>query len=201
MNTAPAATQSSDMREIILDAAQQRLLAYGYHKTTMAEIAEDAGMSAANLYRYFRNKLDLVADCAARCMDERLERLRLIAGDETQPPTERLRRYVHELLDDSHALAGPDSRIGELVDQVTRERPDLIHSRNAIHYELLGSIIEAGTRRGDFAVGDTAAAACAIHSALTLFEVPLFVGLYPRTEFEQRADLVINLLINGLLPR
>lgn len=202
MTTASARAQTApEPRETILDAAQHRLLAYGYHKTTMAEIAEDAGMSAANLYRYFRNKLDIVADCAARCMDERLERLRVIAGDDSVPPSDRLRRYAHEMLDDSHALAGPDSRIGELVDQVTRERPDLIHSRDAIHFDLLRSILDDGVERGEFDIDDSDAAARAIFSALTLFEVPLFVGLYPRDEFERRADLVINLVLTGLLPR
>ena len=62
MSTATAHSPSELVREAILDAAQARLLRFGYHKTTMSEIADDAGMSAANLYRYFRNKQDIVAD-------------------------------------------------------------------------------------------------------------------------------------------
>ena len=47
MTTASARAQTApEPRETILDAAQHRLLAYGYHKTTMAEIAEDAGWRA-----------------------------------------------------------------------------------------------------------------------------------------------------------
>jgi hypothetical protein len=35
--------------DIILQAAVNRFSEYGYNKTTMTEIADDAGMSAANM--------------------------------------------------------------------------------------------------------------------------------------------------------
>jgi len=46
-----------------MDAARGRFRTYGPGKTTMAEIAGDVGMSAANLYRYFDNKHELVEAC------------------------------------------------------------------------------------------------------------------------------------------
>ena len=80
------------VRENILDAAQARLLRFGYHKTTMAEIADDTGMSAANLYRYFKNKQDIVAECTARCVDERLHRPRAVARDDSRGAFRERRR-------------------------------------------------------------------------------------------------------------
>lgn len=73
MPSTEAQAQPHEIREAILTAAQTRLLRFGYHKTTMAEIANEAGMSAANLYRYFKNKQDIVAECADRCIDDRLQ--------------------------------------------------------------------------------------------------------------------------------
>jgi AcrR family transcriptional regulator len=61
MHRAASHPQPVDARLQILDAAHRRFSAYGFGKTTMAEIADDVGMSAANLYRYFENKLDLGA--------------------------------------------------------------------------------------------------------------------------------------------
>ncbi len=46
----------NQVRARILEASQGRFRQYGYNKTTMAEVAKDCGMSAANLYRYFENK-------------------------------------------------------------------------------------------------------------------------------------------------
>jgi len=50
---------NEETRQLILDAAFERFGHYGYNKTTMVEIAQDVGMSAANLYRYFENKQEI----------------------------------------------------------------------------------------------------------------------------------------------
>jgi TetR/AcrR family transcriptional regulator, repressor for uid operon len=50
----------------ILDAAQHCFAQTGFHRTTMADIAAQAGMSAGNLYRYFASKDAVVAQLCAR---------------------------------------------------------------------------------------------------------------------------------------
>ena len=202
MSTATAHSPSELVREAILDAAQARLLRFGYHKTTMSEIADDAGMSAANLYRYFRNKQDIVAECTTRCIDERLGRLRAVVRNETLSARDKLRRYALELVDDSHELTAADSMMGELVDAVTRAEPDLLHSKFRAHYDLIAEILDAGNQAGEFSVADIHATARYIFTTFAFFDVPLFVGLYERREFAERANGVVDLLINGLMaPR
>jgi len=199
MTSAPV--QNGDTREQILDAAQARLLQYGYHKTTMAEIADDVGMSAANLYRYFRSKEDIAAGCAARCLNERLARLRTIAERAGGDAASRLTDYALELVADSHALAGTDSKIGELVATITRQRPALVHEKLGAHEHLIARILADGAARGELAVSDAEDTARQVLGALMLFDVPLFVGLYPRAEFERRARATVALLLTGLRPR
>ncbi|MFP6681090.1 MAG: TetR/AcrR family transcriptional regulator [Gammaproteobacteria bacterium] len=190
-----------EIREAILTAAQTRLLRFGYHKTTMVEIANEAGMSAANLYRYFKNKQDIVAECANRCIDDRLQSLRAIVRDSNLSPTEKLLTYAAELVADSHALTGSDSMIGELVDTITRERRDLLRSKHMIHYSLINEILVAGNTSGEFAVDDIDTCARNIFSAFALFDVPIFIGLYDRDEFDARAEGVVRLLLDGLRPK
>ena len=60
MNNSVQSIDNDDPAEIILAAAVNRFSNYGYNKTTMAEIAEDAGMSAANIYRYYKIKKKLL---------------------------------------------------------------------------------------------------------------------------------------------
>ena len=50
----------------ILDAAQTCFVRSGFHRTTMQDVANEAGMSAGNLYRYFRSKEAIVAGLAER---------------------------------------------------------------------------------------------------------------------------------------
>jgi AcrR family transcriptional regulator len=50
-----------DRRRDILDAAERRFARAGFHRTTMQDVAAEAGMSPGNLYRYFASKEALVA--------------------------------------------------------------------------------------------------------------------------------------------
>jgi TetR/AcrR family transcriptional regulator, repressor for uid operon len=45
-----------DRRTRILDAAETCFVRSGFHRTTMQDVAAEAGMSAGNLYRYFPSK-------------------------------------------------------------------------------------------------------------------------------------------------
>ena len=52
--------KSKERKQRILDVAKKRFLHYGYKKTTMDEIALDAGMSKASIYQFFTNKEDIL---------------------------------------------------------------------------------------------------------------------------------------------
>jgi TetR/AcrR family transcriptional repressor of mexJK operon len=57
-----ASTQPHDrIRDGILEAARKRFLRFGAPKTTMDEVAREAGCSRTTLYAHFRNKGDLYA--------------------------------------------------------------------------------------------------------------------------------------------
>lgn len=52
-------TETLDRRTTILDAAFKVFLAYGFKRTTMADIADAAGISRPALYLEFKNKADI----------------------------------------------------------------------------------------------------------------------------------------------
>lgn len=54
-------SRREEKRRRILEAAADCFARRGFHGTGMAEICEAAGMSAGNLYRYFRNKEAMIA--------------------------------------------------------------------------------------------------------------------------------------------
>jgi AcrR family transcriptional regulator len=57
---------SSERRRQILDAAERSFSRAGFHRTTMQDVAAEAGMSPGNLYRYFPSKDALVAGLCER---------------------------------------------------------------------------------------------------------------------------------------
>ncbi|MGY2051134.1 TetR/AcrR family transcriptional regulator [Methylobacterium sp. JK268] len=57
---------AEERRGRILDAAERCFVRGGFHRTTMQDVAAEAGMSPGNLYRYFPSKDAIVAGLAER---------------------------------------------------------------------------------------------------------------------------------------
>jgi TetR/AcrR family transcriptional repressor of uid operon len=59
-------SQAGERRTRILDAAERCFVRAGFHRTTMQDVAAEAGMSPGNLYRYFPSKDAIVAGLSER---------------------------------------------------------------------------------------------------------------------------------------
>lgn len=187
-----------ETRQQILEAAESRFSRYGYNKTTMAEIAVDTRMSAANIYRYFQNKEDIAAACASRCIQERLDRLHSAIHQPGLSAVGQLLAYVLTTLQVSSEMAMGNEKIHELVGTITTNRKDLIYERIDAENALLAEILTHGNETGEFSINDVIATARSVHTALVIFDVPIFMGLFPYVEFEERAKAVVKLLVAGL---
>ncbi len=198
MKNAALAIDKLDTAQIILEAAVTRFSEYGYNKTTMIEIAEDTGMSAANIYRYFKNKEEIAATCAKNCMCERADMLKAVVRNSKLSATEKLEQYVYSTLRISQEMAIENKKIDEIVAEITKNRPNLVHEKINNEHALLIEVLSYGNQTGEFNVDDVAETASAIHSMLVLFDVPMFMSLFTKEEFEKKAESVIKLLIAGL---
>ena len=187
-----------DTRSQIVEAAHTRFSHYGYGKTTMAEIATDTGMSAANLYRYFESKQDIIAECANRCMCERVDRLRAAIRKPGISAVEQLQTYVLTDLNISHEMAEDDEKISELVNNITLQRPDMVYRKIEAENALIAEILSYGNETGEFAIDDITNTASTIHMSLVVFNVPTFMSLYSLEEFKEKATSIINLIVTGL---
>src|SRR5688572_16658198 len=73
-----------DRRTHIINAAERCFVRAGFHRTTMQDVAAEAGMSPGNLYRYFPSKDALVAGLCGRDRAElarEFQEMREGAGD------------------------------------------------------------------------------------------------------------------------
>jgi AcrR family transcriptional regulator len=188
-----------DISSQIVEAAHARFRHYGYGKTTMAEIAADTGMSAANLYRYFKSKQDIIAECANRSMCERVVRLRAAVRKPESSAIEQLKDYVLTDLTISQEMAENDEKISELVNTITRERADLVYRKIEAETTLLAEILSHGNETGEFAIDDINKTASTIFMSLVVFNVPTFMSLYSLEEFKEKAVSVIELIVTGLV--
>ncbi len=80
-------------RDEIIDAARKCVAKRGFHAASMAEIAESAGMSVGQIYRYFANKEAIIHAIVEKIMARRME---WMEKDNTEPdlPTVMMRRML-----------------------------------------------------------------------------------------------------------
>jgi len=199
--TTPAADLTEDTRARILAAASQRFAQFGYNKTTMAEIAQDCDMSAANLYRFFKNKLDIGANLACGCLDTKLMMVKEIIQQDHRPAADRLYDVVLHILHYTHGQWSNDPRMNEMVNAICDARMDIVDNYKGNEHGLLVALLEDGVKQDEFASMDVEDVAHAISTALTAFNMPLLMPLYSVEHFESRAKSVVRLLLTGLIKR
>ncbi len=87
--------------KLILDAALELFATYGFHGTTIDQIAGKADLSKPNLLYYFRNKEHIYTALLERTMDGWLDPFRAI--DPEGDPIEELAAYVSAKMEMSFA--------------------------------------------------------------------------------------------------
>ena len=188
----------TDPADVILEAAINRFSEYGYNKTTMAEIAEDASMSAANIYRYFKNKQDIAVVCARNNVDDRINLLKQAIRNPALTAAQKLESYALTTLRFTHDKALENKKIDEICSEITKHRPDLVHHKVNNEQALLMEILAYGNQTGEFNIDNVVETAEAIHAMLIVFDVPMFMHLFSWEEYENRARVAVQILLSGL---
>ena len=201
MSGARNAKSPEQMREEILQAAFARFSQYGFGKTTMAEIAGDCQMSAANLYRFFASKQDIGVALAFQCLGEKEQRLRDVIQRPGITASERLLAFVLELFDYVHEQFDSRPRVNELVEAMAAERMEVIKAHTDQLRALLVVIMQQGQETGEFDIKDVTTAAETVMAATKMFHTPYFITWYKKDEFVHLARSVVDLLIRGLARR
>ena len=131
--------------EKIIDAARKRFRYYGINKTTMQEIAADAGVAVGTLYLYFSNKDDLVVACAEDFVERHRRQAEAILADGT-PAEQKLRAYVLARFRESKDIRTGSRHAVELAQAVMRVKPDRIHEEGQMMAQTITAILERGVR-------------------------------------------------------
>lgn len=88
MTSAPQQERSRLTRQRLLDATVDCLAELGWNGTTVAVVAERAGMSRGAAQHHFRTRMDLLSAVVDEIIDVRLAEMRRIAETTARPDTE-----------------------------------------------------------------------------------------------------------------
>lgn len=184
-------------RARLLAAAERRFKHYGYAKTTMVEIASDCAMSHANVYRFFRNKADIVDAIAADWLRKSEKICREVAR-RPLPAKRRLVDFVIELHRWKRRAYLRDARAHEMLAAASYEGRPFIGVHLGVLADILVEIIEDGNALGEFTVRDPRLLANIIGDATMKFCDPRLVEQYSDQPLESQARDVMRVLIDGL---
>jgi len=127
---APRRLPDDERRVNILEAAERAFVRYGFQAATMAQVADEAGMSAGNLYRYFPSKEAIVEGLCLADQVARSESFAALTGADDLRAAMRfaLREHVlakprekAQLIVEIWAESGRNARVAEFTRQLDRD--------------------------------------------------------------------------------
>jgi AcrR family transcriptional regulator len=131
----------------ILDAARAQFALRGYEATTVRNIAEAAGITASNLYRYFESKESMIVEILGDFSDRLLDAYKQVIG--AGAPVVETIDAILGVLDQAGRLFGAETEIlrgyARLVQAGTADR----YQQGAqIRFDQLVGVIANGVRDG-----------------------------------------------------
>jgi AcrR family transcriptional regulator len=193
-------TVPTNTRDAILDAAGVLLGRFGYHKTTMDDLATEAGIARRTLYLHFRCKDDIFLARIDRVVERLLSEERHVADGEGDA-LQRLQRLV--VLRVQYRLDVVKDYTKSLDEIFAALRGPYLERRaswSAAEAAVIARVLEQGREQGLMVFDDaneTARALIAATNALIPYSLST-KELGSRREIERTLARVVDLLVNGL---
>lgn len=186
-------------RARVLESAERLFREYGYHKTTVADIARALGMSPANVYRFYDSKraiFEAVAINLLHVVETALGKIVAMAA----PAELRLRTFLETDRELSQQYFVGNSRIRDMVGVAISERWAAIDAHAEATRAMVEQIIRDGVAEGAFHTDDPATASACVMMSWLRFCHPLLIELPPLPHGPQPgqlADFIVSALTGG----
>jgi len=187
-------------REQILQAAERLLKHYGPHKTTVADVAREAGVGVGSVYLEFDSKDAIIEELSRSRYRAVLDAMRKTAGKASRPFRDRLTAALDARLEAYFALADEGAHACDLVhcmSSAVKSASDGFHTEQLA---LFTDLLEGGKKSGEFALRDPEKTARTLLRAYISFTPPWIFGK-DRDELRRAMADLHTLVSNGLLDR
>lgn len=192
-DTAPADTR-------LLAIAADQLKEFGPRHITVVGIADAAGMTHANVYRYFTNKAALIDAVAGQWLREMEATIADIA-DSPDPADDKLERLIQAWARVHRDLLKEDRHLFDVYCTATETSRPLVRKHRARMRQLIERVLDEGIVTGKFEPRDREKAHAFISDAVYRFINPLTVRLdaeVPQDILDQRLATMIRVVLRAL---
>lgn len=192
--------RSLDPKATLLAVAAAHLRLNGARRVRLVAVAQEAGMTHANVYRYFASRDEMLDAVAAQVLKPVETYLADMAGA-PDPADDKLERMVFALARAYRELFEREpNTFGLYAAAVTEGRP--LARRHLGHVRrVFGDAIEEGAAAGVFDVSDKDAALALVNDALHRFIHPASIiadAHRPRATIEQRLHISVGVILRVL---
>jgi len=187
-------------REDILRAAARIFREYGFHGTTVQQIADAVGLQKGSLYHHIASKEELLHEVMMAGLTQLGERLEAVASS-SLPPIEKLRQLIETHI--CYAAENLDIATVVLFEHRAMlgfpERRDEYVSRRDFFESQFRTAIQEGVDNGDFVQVDVPIVAQALlgaHNWLVMWYRP-----GGRLSAQEIASIIADAFLHGLLAK
>jgi AcrR family transcriptional regulator len=143
-----ARIRTGDKRKDILEAALTLFMREGIAKTSIEAIAKDANVAIGTVYLYFKNKDNIVAECADQFAEEHL--LETTQLDLKNSSKAEIRKYLLSRYRKWRRVSDGSPQAAELAQAVLRLRPERMLEFERLFIQTLARLIQNGMDRNFF---------------------------------------------------
>jgi len=184
----------------LLTIAAQQLRAHGAKAVTVVGVAELAGMTHANVYRYFPSKAALIDAIAGRWLKS-LEAAAAEIADAPDPADDKLERLIQALAGAQRQLLAENRHLFDVYCDATETSRALVRKHRARLRQLIERVVDEGIATAKFDPRDRERALGFISDAAFRFINPLAVRLdaeVPQDILDQRLAAVVRVVLRAL---
>jgi len=167
-------TDRDETRARILEVAEEHFRRIGYHKTSVADIASELGMSPANVYRFFPSRDAINESICGRVVNEVADIAFAIARTNA-PAMEKLDQLMTAVHRHNKMTLVKQKHMHDLIVAAMQENWAIIKAHIERMVTIFEGIIREGIAAGEFEVEDAAEAARAVKSAFMPFFHPILI--------------------------
>ncbi|PVE25984.1 TetR/AcrR family transcriptional regulator [Microvirga sp. KLBC 81] len=184
----------------LLAVAADQLKRFGPRHVTVVSIADAAGMTHANVYRYFASKAALIDAVAGQWL-RRLEATIADIADSPDPADDKLERLIQAWARTHRDLLREDRHLFDVYCSATETSRALVRKHRSRMRVLIERVLDEGSVTGKFDPRDRERALAFISDAVYRFINPLTVRLdaeVPQDILDQRLAAMIRVILRSL---
>jgi AcrR family transcriptional regulator len=167
-------TDRDEARARILEVAEQHFRRVGHHKTSVADIASELGMSPANVYRFFPSRDAINESICGRLMSEVAE-IALAIARTNAPAMEKLDQLLTAIHQHTKMTLVKERHMHDLIVAATQQNWAITRAHIDRMVTIVEAIIREGVEAGEFEVDDAAEAARTVKFSFVPFFHPILI--------------------------